>query len=133
MASSKEAFIRMSRQATRDTKPELILRRELHRRGLRYRVNTRPLPTLRGTADVVFTKARVAVFVDGCFWHRCPVHGAIPKSNTQWWIDKFEANVARDRQMDERLREVGWKVIRVWEHNDAFEAADRVEGAVRSS
>lgn len=123
----------MSRQATRDTRPELMLRRELHRRGLRYRVNRRPVPNLARTADVVFPRARVAVFVDGCFWHRCPVHGAIPKSNTDWWITKFEATVRRDRDTEERLRDDGWEVLRFWEHADMIEAAATVEEAVRES
>lgn len=130
-ASSEAARIRLSRQATRDTKPELMLRRELHRRGLRYRVNRRPIAQVRRTADVVFTKAKVAVFVDGCFWHRCPVHGAIPKTNTQWWTAKFEANVQRDRDTDQVLESNGWTVIRVWEHADVHEAADQIEGSVR--
>lgn len=120
----------MSRQATRDTKPELAIRRELHRRGLRYRVNARPLAELARTADVVFTRSRVAVFVDGCFWHRCPVHGAIPKSNSEWWIDKFESTVARDRDTDQRLQDAGWRVIRVWEHADVLEAVELIETAV---
>lgn len=130
-ASSPAARIRMSRQVTRDTKPELMLRRELHRRGLRYRVNRRPIAQIRRTADLVFTKAKVAVFVDGCFWHRCPVHGAIPKTNTQWWTAKFESNIQRDRDTDQILESNGWTVIRVWEHADVREAADQIEESVR--
>jgi DNA mismatch endonuclease (patch repair protein) len=123
---------RMSRQATRDTDPEMELRRRLHAAGLRYRVHTRPLPGLRRTADVVFPRARVAVFVDGCFWHSCPDHGTAPLTNAQWWAAKLSRNVARDADTDRRLTEAGWLVVRVWEHEDPVVAADRVAKAVRS-
>lgn len=123
----------MQAQGRRDTKPELALRREVWRRGLRYRVDHPPLRGMRRRADLVFTRARVAVFVDGCFWHRCPDHSTIPKSNQAWWIDKLDANVARDRDTDELLRANGWVVIRVWEHEAPVPAADRIERAVRAS
>src|SRR5690242_18235278 len=84
----------------RDTAPERELRSALHRRGLRFRVHQRPEPSLRVTADVVFRRARVAVFVDGCFWHRCPVHATKPKSNSEWWEAKLQANVDRDRRTE---------------------------------
>lgn len=120
----------MSRQRRRDTAPELLLRRELHRRGLRFRVD-HPLPGLpRRRADVVFTRVQVAVFVDGCFWHMCPLHRTMPQSNGAWWAQKLARNVARDKDTDERLREAGWEVVRVWEHEDPFEAADRVVALV---
>jgi DNA mismatch endonuclease, patch repair protein len=117
----------------RDTSPELMLRKELHRRGLRYRVHRRPVPAVRATADIVFGPARVAVFVDGCFWHRCPQHSVMPKQNGEWWRSKLEGNVARDRRDDRVLDEQGWRVIRVWEHEDPEAAADRIARALDAS
>ncbi|MFC9789059.1 DNA mismatch endonuclease Vsr [Rhodococcus sp. NPDC127528] len=121
---------RMRTQRRRDTAPEMALRRELHRRGRRYRVDRAPLPGMRRRADLVFPAARVAVFVDGCFWHRCPEHATQPRNNAQWWADKLAANVARDRDTDVRLAEAGWVVVRVWEHEDPAAAADAVERAL---
>lgn len=121
----------MQRQGRRDTAPELAIRRELWRRGLRYRVDIAPLGGMRRRADIVFTRALVAVFVDGCFWHRCPDHSTIPKNNRTWWTAKLDANVARDRDTDRLLGEAGWTVVRIWEHEDPEVAADRVEAAVR--
>lgn len=121
---------RMSRQRRRDTTPELQLRRALHRMGLRYRVNL-PLPGMpRRRADVTFTRARVAVFVDGCFWHRCPTHATDPANNGSWWASKLESNVARDRETDQRLHEAGWTVLRFWEHEDMRNAAVTVAGVI---
>ncbi|NNH21868.1 DNA mismatch endonuclease Vsr [Pseudokineococcus marinus] len=120
----------MRRQGRRDTKPEVALRRELHRRGRRFFVDRAPLPKMRRRADVVFPRRRVAVYVDGCFWHACPVHGTRPKRNTQWWANKLDGNVARDRDTDARLEAAGWTVVRVWEHEDAAAAADAVEAAL---
>ena len=129
-AAKSAAF---SRQARRDTAPELAVRRELHRRGLRYRVGVAPLPGRRRTADVVFPKAKVAVYVDGCFWHQCPEHGTLPRHNAQWWRDKLEANVRRDRETDAELAAAGWTVVRAWEHESASAAADRVQSAVAAA
>jgi DNA mismatch endonuclease (patch repair protein) len=123
----------MSRQATRDTGPEIALRRELHRRGLRYRVHFRPLPALRRTADIVFTRRGVAVFVDGCFWHSCPEHRTFPVTNQAFWAAKLARNVERDRETDRLLAAAGWTVIRMWEHEDPAEAADRLEAVVRAT
>lgn len=123
---------RLSRQRRRDTKPELALRRLLHAAGLRYRVDRAPLPGLRRRADVVFTRARVAVYVDGCFWHSCPVHATHPRNNAQWWADKLAGNVARDRDTDRRLEDAGWTVVRIWEHEDPATAAEKVVRAVRA-
>lgn len=123
---------RMSRQRSRDTDPERALRSSLHRRGLRYRLHRRPVPGLRRQADIVFGPARVAVFVDGCFWHCCPDHATSPKANGAWWATKLAANVARDRDTDERLAAAGWTVLRVWEHEDPTEAAARIAELVRS-
>ncbi len=121
----------MQRQARRDTKPELALRRELWRRGLRYRVDTVPIAALRRRADMCFSRARLVVYVDGCYWHSCPDHATVPKANRDWWVAKLQANVQRDRDTDSRLRTAGWEVVRVWEHETIADAADRVEVAVR--
>lgn len=110
----------------RDTAPELALRRELHRRGLRFRVDMPPIRGLRRRADVLFTRHKVAVYVDGCFWHRCPQHATSPRANADWWASKLEGNVRRDRDTDERLSSAGWTVVRVWEHEDPTEAVERV-------
>jgi DNA mismatch endonuclease (patch repair protein) len=131
-ASSEAARRRMVTQRQRDTRPEMELRRRLHAQGLRYRVDIAPLNSSRRRADIVFPSARVAVFVDGCFWHGCPVHGTSPKQNARWWRDKLAANVQRDRSTDDRLRETGWTVVRVWEHEDPTTAAAVVSAAVSS-
>ena len=124
---------RMARYPRRDTTPEMAIRREIHRRGLRYRVDA-PLPGMaRRRADILFTRAKVAVFVDGCFWHGCPIHGTQPKNNGSWWHTKLEGNQARDRDTNARLQAEGWTVLRFWEHEDFFEAADAIEDAVRAS
>lgn len=117
---------RLSKQKRRDTKPEVALRRALHRRGLRYFVDRAPVKGMRRRADLVFPRRKVAVYVDGCFWHSCPVHATSPRNNAQWWADKLAANVARDRDTDSRLRGEGWRVVRIWEHEDPAVAADRV-------
>ena len=130
-ASSPEVLKRMQRQRRRDTAPELALRRELHRRGLRYRVDHQVLPELRRRADIVFLGARVACFCDGCFFHRCPIHATSPKANGPWWAAKLAKNVERDRDTDQRLQDAGWLVIRVWEHDDVVVAADAIESVVR--
>ncbi|MFC9893051.1 very short patch repair endonuclease [Nocardia sp. NPDC127579] len=122
---------RLSRQRRSGTKPELALRKELHRRGLRYFVDRAPLAGQRRRADVVFPRLRVAVYVDGCFWHRCPQHATDPKNNAEWWAAKLAANVTRDRATDAALRAAGWQVVRIWEHEDPGRAADRVQAAVR--
>jgi DNA mismatch endonuclease (patch repair protein) len=116
-------------QATRgrDTEPEMALRRELHRRGLRYRVDAPILPGLRRRADLVFTKPRVAVFVDGCFWHGCPEHGTKSRSNAAFWSAKISANIARDADTNRRLAASGWVVVRIWAHEASQVAADRIE------
>ncbi len=122
----------MRRTGRRDTAPELALRRELHRRGLRYLVDRTPPGTnRRRRADLVFRGARVAVFVDGCFWHSCPVHLHLPKANADWWRVKLASITARDRDTDAQLAGAGWRSHRVWEHEDVVEAADRVERLVR--
>jgi DNA mismatch endonuclease (patch repair protein) len=122
----------MSKQRQRDTQPEILLRRELHSRGLRFRISRRPVPAFRSEADIVFGPARISVYVDGCFWHGCPQHATWPVANAEWWRSKIELNRARDRKTDEVLKGAGWTVLRVWEHEDPVRAADRVEAAVRA-
>lgn len=124
---------RMRAQRRRDTAPEVALRRELHRRGARFFVDRAPLRSLRRRADLVFPRKKVAVYVDGCFWHSCPQHATSPKTNAQWWADKLAANVVRDRDTDARLAAAGWRVVRIWEHEDPTEAADRVQAALSSA
>jgi DNA (cytosine-5)-methyltransferase 1 len=128
-SSSDSARKRMQSTRQRDTEPELALRRQLHRRGLRYLVDRRIDGTKR-RADIVFRGSRVAVYVDGCFWHSCPEHATIPKENRAWWVAKFEANRKRDLATDDQLRGAGWKVLRFWEHEDPSRAADRILDAV---
>ena len=129
-ASSPELSERMSTFPRRDTAPELELRRELWRRGLRYRVD-RPLDgRRRRRADLTFVGPKVVVFVDGCFWHGCPEHGTSPKANAEWWAEKLARNVSRDADTDEYLTSQGWTVLRFWEHEDVLAAADQVERVV---
>jgi DNA mismatch endonuclease (patch repair protein) len=121
----------MSRLGQRDTAPELALRSELHRRGLRFRVDRRPVPGVRTRADLVFPREKVAVYVDGCFWHGCPDHGTMPKANADFWGPKLARNQERDREINKALADEGWTVVRIWEHEDSVIAADRVEPVVR--
>lgn len=130
-ASSDAVRARMQRQPTRDTAPELAVRSALHAAGLRYRVDAAPLPGLRRRADVVFRPAKVAVFIDGCFWHGCPDHGSrTPHSNPDYWTSKVGRNQARDRDTDQRLQEAGWLVVREWEHQPPNAVAQKVMQAV---
>lgn len=116
---------------SRDTLPELRLRSELHRRGLRFRVSRRPVAGVRRSADIVFAKHRLAVFVDGCFWHGCPEHYKAPKQNLDYWSSKIEGNQIRDANTAEQLAVAGWTVLRVWEHEPTAAAADRVQAVLR--
>jgi DNA mismatch endonuclease, patch repair protein len=115
-----------------DTRPEVALRSEVHALGLRFRKHVAPLPGLRCRADLVFARQRVAVFVDGCFWHSCPEHGTSPATNSAYWQAKLGGNAQRDRRNDSVLEAAGWTVVRIWEHEDARVAALRVALAVRS-
>jgi DNA mismatch endonuclease (patch repair protein) len=110
----------------RDTQPELALRSAAHALGLRYRVSVRPLREVRRTADLVFSKARVAVFLDGCFWHGCPIHATQPKTNAEFWQTKITRNQARDRLVTRTLRARGWRALRIWEHELAKKNAGRL-------
>ncbi|WUP73073.1 very short patch repair endonuclease [Microbispora hainanensis] len=126
--------VRKSMQAnkSRDTKPEVAMRRAVHALGLRYRVSARPLPNLRRTADMVFRGAKVAVFVDGCFWHGCPQHHTMAVSNRTYWANKVKRNVDRDSETDALLLEAGWLPMRFWEHEDPVLAAQEIAAAVRA-
>lgn len=131
-ASTPVVRSRMQRQQTRDTAPELAVRRLIHAAGLRYRVDVAPIPELRRRADVVFRRVKIAVFIDGCFWHGCPQHGARrTTANTEYWEAKIVRNQARDQDTDRRLRAEGWLSLRVWEHEDAQEASARIVAEVR--
>ena len=121
---------RMRRQRASGTAPEIAVRRLLHAAGLRYRVDA-PLPfDRRRRSDLSHGPSRVALFVDGCFWHGCPDHYRPPRRNTEWWEAKIGANRARDADTDARLLEIGWLPIRVWEHDDPTVAAGLVLAAV---
>ena len=129
--TSPEVSGRMRRNPRRGTKPETALRSELHRRGLRFRKDFPVRTELRVVRpDVVFTRARLAVFVDGCFWHVCPIHGNHPRMNRAYWAPKLARNVERDRAVDKALTEESWRIVRAWEHEDPKDAADRVEAAL---
>jgi DNA mismatch endonuclease, patch repair protein len=103
----------------RDTSPELALRKLVHAAGFRYRVAAKPLPKMRRTADMVFRPVKVAVFIDGCYWHGCSEHFVLPKTNTEYWRTKIERNMERDGDTDAQLRAAGWTVLRFWEHEQA--------------
>lgn len=106
----------MQATPSRDTVPEKILRSTLHRMGLRFRKDTEPVEGIRCKADVVFRKARVCVFIDGCFWHGCPRHFQAPKTNTKWWLEKIDDNRKRDKRKTLTIKKRGWVVLRYWEH-----------------
>lgn len=131
---ASSAGVRRSMQANtgRDTKPELALRRAVHARGLRYFVNRRPIKGVRRTADLVFPRIRLAVFLDGCFWHGCPEHHTVAKTNATFWAEKVGTNRRRDVDTNSRLSEAGWTVLRIWEHESVDQAADRVTRTVDS-
>jgi len=117
----------------KDTKPEVALRSELHCRGLRFRKHPAVVPGLRCAPDVVFPRARIVVECRGCFWHCCPEHAVLPKSNLDYWLPKLNRNVQRDARNEAALREAGWTLIVVWEHDDLGAAADVIEAAVRTA
>lgn len=116
-----------------DTKPELALRKALHACGYRFRKDY-PI-RINGhliRPDVAFTRRRLAVFVDGCFWHGCPIHGQVPATNTSFWSAKLEANESRDRTQDRLLLESGWHVLRIWEHQSVEDGLEMVTTALRT-
>jgi len=121
---------RLSAQRRRDTGIELDLRRRLHRDGFRFRLFI-PVPARpRRTIDIAFMRERVAVMVDGCFWHACPLHRTQPSNNGEWWTKKLQTNVARDLDSTLALEQGGWAVIRVWEHENPVQAVDAIEALV---
>jgi DNA mismatch endonuclease (patch repair protein) len=129
-ASSDAAKATMRANRGRDTGPELAVRSALHAMGLRYRVDY-PLPfDRRRRADIAFTRAKVAVFIDGCFWHGCPDHWTTPRTNSQFWSEKIRVNKARDADTTERLQKIGWAVLRFWEHEESNTAAASVSKVV---
>jgi DNA mismatch endonuclease, patch repair protein len=132
-ASSDRSRASMRATKSRDTRPELALRSALHAMGFRFRVSHRPLPGIRRTADVVFTRARVAVFLDGCYWHGCPAHYVPAINNAAYWHQKIAGNQQRDASTNELLTLEGWTVVRVWEHEPVDDAARRVASAVAAA
>lgn len=132
--SSDAVTKRMRRNRRTDSGPELRLRSVLHRQGHRFRTHLAiRTPERLVRPDIVFTRARLAVFIDGCFWHCCPLHGTQPKANTGYWKPKLERNVVRDRAVDRALTEAGWVVLRAWEHEDPEAVAKRVGYALRGA
>jgi DNA mismatch endonuclease (patch repair protein) len=130
-ASSPAVRAVMQGNKGRDTRPELAVRSAAHALGLRYRVGVSPLPGVRRTADMAFPRAKVAVFIDGCFWHGCPQHHRAARRNAEFWTTKIEGNIARDADTDARLIEAGWTVLRIWEHEAPAEAASKISAVVR--
>ena len=129
--SSSATSMRMSKQARASTHPELAIRRLLHRDGFRFRVQVKVPNHPRRTIDIAFTRLRVAVFVDGCFWHVCPEHATRPTTNHAWWQAKLKRNQHRDVETNAALEAAGWLVVRIWEHEDPLTAATKVETVLR--
>jgi DNA mismatch endonuclease (patch repair protein) len=123
----------MQSNRPRNTAPEIALRSALHRVGLRFFKHRRPVSGLRCEADIIFTRPRVAVFVDGCFWHGCPQHATFPKTNAEWWANKLEATRRRDLENERALTAAGWTVLRVWEHEPTADAVARIRAALISA
>ena len=130
-SSSVLASDRMRRVRQKGTRKELEIRSGLHQQKLRFRVQLAPVPLSNRRADIVFPVERVAIFVDGCFWHVCPLHRTFPKTNAEWWMAKLEANIRRDRNTDMHLWEAGWAVLRFWEHEDVSLVVQKIAIAVR--
>lgn len=131
-ASSPGVRRSMQGNRRRDTKPEIAVRRLVHAAGLRYRVDHKPLWSLNRRADLVFPRQKVAVFIDGCFWHGCPEHHTVARSNATFWAEKVRRNRERDRDTDERLEVDGWMILRAWEHEPPADIAQRVIEAVKA-
>lgn len=129
--SSPQVSAQMSRLPRKDTGPEVALRRLLFARGFRYRLHVRVPGLPRRTVDVAFPGIKVAVFMDGCFWHGCPEHGILPLSNHEWWVQKLAGNRRRDSETTAHLESLGWHVLRFWSHEDLMSVADAVARCVR--
>jgi DNA mismatch endonuclease (patch repair protein) len=132
-ASSPAVRRSMQSNRPRNTAPEVALRSALHRAGLRFFKHRRPVAALRCEADIIFPGSRVAVFIDGCFWHGCPQHGTFPKTNAEWWAAKLEATRTRDLKNERALTAAGWTVLRVWEHESTADAVARIRASVSSA
>jgi DNA mismatch endonuclease (patch repair protein) len=116
-----------------DTKPEVLIRSALHRRGLRFRKDhPAEVGDLRVRVDIAFPRSKIAVLVDGCFWHRCPDHSRTPTRNLEYWLPKLQGNVDRDHRVNTALSSAGWTVLRVWEHEDVDAVADRIAAIVEA-
>lgn len=122
----------MQSNKSRDTRPEILVRKLLHAAGLRYRIHTPAAPDMTQKLDIVFRPARVAVEVHGCFWHGCPAHLRLPKAHRPYWAAKIKRNQTRDRETAAQLAAAGWQLVVVWEHEDPVLAASRIEKLVRS-
>lgn len=131
-ASSEETRRRMQAVRRRDTPAEVAIRSLLHREGFRYRVDRAPIASIRRRADIVFAATRVAVFIDGCFWHGCPLHATWPKANAGWWRSKIQTTRQRDEETTKKLAEAGWAVLRVWTHERSEEVVERIASLVRA-
>lgn len=125
-ASSATVRRCMQSNKPRDNRLELAIRSAVHGAGLRYRTHVRPVSGVRCEADLIFTRRRIAVFIDGCFWHACPEHATWPATNAGWWRRKIEENAARDRRNDTELRQAGWTVLRIWEHEGIDRTVNRI-------
>ena len=124
--SSEAALKRMQAAKPRDTAPEKTLRSALHNKGLRFRIDQKPIKELNRKADIVFRSVKVAVFVDGCFWHDCPIHGTQAKANAEFWKNKLEQNQARDLDTNKQLEKAGWRVVRVWDHENPERVSQKI-------
>jgi len=131
-ASSDAVRRTMQGNRGRDTKPEMLVRRQIHAAGLRYRVSTRPLPDLRRTADIVLRPKKIAVFIDGCYWHGCTEHFNRPKTNPVYWDGKIGGNVRRDAETNALLEQAGWTALRFWEHEDPLDVARAIIAAAEA-
>ena len=131
---ASSAAIRRSMQANRprNTAPELALRSALHHAGLRFRKHLRPVPGLRCEPDVVFTRAHLAIFLDGCWWHSCPQHGQVPKTHQEFWAPKLAKTRERDKKNTAALTKAGWTVLRIWEHESIESAVDLIQDQLQT-
>ena len=132
-ASSPSTRKVMQANRRSDTGPELRYRRQLHALGIRFRVGVKVEPALRRTADVAIKSLRLAIFIDGCFWHGCPEHWSCPQTNEEFWSSKIAKNIRRDRETDQILRDKGWTVMRFWEHEEAGGAAQKTREWIRAT
>jgi len=130
-ASSNAVSRRMAATRGKDNPREREIRSALHLRGLRFRIHYGGIPGTRRSIDIAFTRVRLAILCDGCFWHGCPIHATVPKANREWWIEKISTNKARDRDTDERLVGGGWRVLRIWEHVPIDDAVESILAHLR--